>query len=93
VGLIFVIGLFPSVFLSRTEDAVRLAHNQFKAVSDQQTIRFGDENAPKLLTAEDFNPAFLRGSPEVKLKADGPSAASDAPRPGTTLALNQGTGR
>jgi NADH-quinone oxidoreductase subunit M len=93
VGMIFVIGLFPNVFLSRTEDAVRLAYNQFKAVSDQQTIRFGDENAPKLLTAEDFNPVFLRGSPEVKLKEDGPSAANDAPGAGGVVAMNQGASR
>jgi NADH-quinone oxidoreductase subunit M len=92
VGMIFVIGLFPNVFLDRTQDAVRLAYNQFKAVSDQQVAKFGDENAAKLLTAEDFNPAFLKGSPEVKLKEGGPSAAND--RPGNSaVALNQGAAR
>ena len=50
-----------------------------------------DENAAKLLTAEDFNPAFLKGSPQVKLKDDGSSAANPAP-PNGAVAVNHDGG-
>jgi NADH-quinone oxidoreductase subunit M len=95
VGMIFVIGLFPNVFLDRTADAVRLTYNQFKAVSDQQAIRFGDENAAKLLTTEDFNPAFLKGSPDVTLKEaslDGEPGRGSANPSALALAGGNGNG-
>jgi NADH-quinone oxidoreductase subunit M len=76
VALIFVIGLFPSVFIDRMKDSVQLAHDQFRTVSGQARA-FGDERGAKLLGAEVFNPAFLKGATPLKpdAKADGKQAA------------------
>jgi len=63
--MIFVIGFFPSIFLDRMHDAVKLEYNQFKTVSDQ-AIRFSDENNAQMLPADDFAPEFLRGAPGIK---------------------------
>ena len=65
VAMVFVIGLFPSIFLDRTKDSVELAYNQFKAVSGQART-FGDERAAKLLEPSVFSPAFLKGAPALK---------------------------
>jgi NADH-quinone oxidoreductase subunit M len=78
IGMIFVIGLFPSVFLDRMKDAVDLTARQFRETSDQAT-RFGDEHAAKLLEADVFNPAFLKGAPEMKPKE--PVAMGGTPAP------------
>jgi NADH-quinone oxidoreductase subunit M len=83
VAMIFVIGLFPSIFLDRMKDSVQLAHNQFKAVSDQ-AIRYGDERGAQLLGTEDFNPAFLKGAPQVKPKEEAKHAEQ---------AMNEGAAR
>jgi NADH-quinone oxidoreductase subunit M len=86
VAMIFVIGLFPSVFLDRMKDSVSLAYNQFKSVSDQ-AILFSDERSAKILAADVFNPAFLKGAPEPEKKDDGkPDGA--APQ-----AMNEGAAR
>jgi NADH-quinone oxidoreductase subunit M len=63
VAMVFVIGLFPSIFLDRMKDSVQLSYEQFKAVSGQARA-FGDDRGAKLLGAEVFNPAFLKGAPE-----------------------------
>ena len=60
--MIFVIGLFPSIFLDRMKDSVQLAYDQFKAVSGQSRA-FGDDRGAKMLGAEVFNPKFLEGAP------------------------------
>jgi NADH-quinone oxidoreductase subunit M len=65
VALIFVIGLFPSIFLDRMKDSVQLTYEQFKAVSGQART-FGDDRGAKLLEPSVFNPAFLKGAPEAK---------------------------
>jgi NADH-quinone oxidoreductase subunit M len=65
VAMVFVIGLFPSIFLDRMKDALALVHNQFKTVSGQ-AILFADERNAKLLPADTFSPAFLQGAPVLK---------------------------
>lgn len=65
VAMIFVIGLFPSIFLDRMKDSVQVTYDQFKAVSGQART-FGDERGAKLLEPSVFNPAFLKGAPEPK---------------------------
>ena len=65
VAMIFVIGLFPSVFLDRMKDSIQLSYDQFKTVSGQ-SILFSDDRDAKLLPADSFAPAFLKGAPEVK---------------------------
>jgi NADH-quinone oxidoreductase subunit M len=77
VAMIFVIGLFPAIFLDRMKDSVQLAYDQFKAVSDQAQ-NFGGEGAG-ILSPDVFSPAFLKGAPEVKPK--------EAPKPEATLNL------
>jgi NADH-quinone oxidoreductase subunit M len=62
VAMIFVIGLFPSLFLDRMKDSVSLAYEQFKTVSGQAVL-FSDERDAKILPADVFSPAFLKGSP------------------------------
>jgi NADH-quinone oxidoreductase subunit M len=81
VLMIFVIGLFPSIFLDRMRDSVQLTYNQFKTVSGQ-AILFADERDAKLLPADTFAPAFLQGAP--KPPADEPPAdGSQAQNEGT----------
>ena len=74
VIMIFVIGLFPSILLDRMKDSVNLAYNQFKTVSGQAVL-YSDDKDAKILPADVFNPAFLKGAPknpkdEEKQKAE-----------------------
>jgi NADH-quinone oxidoreductase subunit M len=62
VLMIFVIGLFPSIFLDRMKDSILLHYNQFKTVSGQAVL-FSDEKDAKLLPEDTFSPAFLKGAP------------------------------
>ena len=78
VAMIFVIGLFPSVFLDRTKDSVQLTYEQFKAVSSR---KFGDDRVPQLVDLEVFSPAFLKGAPVVK----GEEKPADPPQPQAAL--------
>jgi NADH-quinone oxidoreductase subunit M len=79
VGLIFVIGLFPGIFLDRMKDAVDLTHRQFKDISDT-AVAEGNTHAALLLPAERFNAAFLKGAPPIKPKEQ-PVAAAAQPTP------------
>jgi len=63
VLMIFVIGLFPAIFLDRMKESVLLHHNQYKVVSGQ-AILFADERDAKLLPEDTFSPAFLKGMPK-----------------------------
>ena len=83
VAMIFVIGLFPSIFLDRTRDSVQLVYDQFKAVSGQART-FGDDRGAKLLGAEVFSPAFLKGAPEPP---KGDEKPGDTPPPQPQAAL------
>ncbi len=74
VAMIFVIGLFPGIFLDRMKDTVQLTYRQFKDASDQ-AIRFGDEHAAKRLDNDLFSPAFLKGAPDQKPAESPPVAA------------------
>ncbi|HEX7600769.1 MAG TPA: NADH-quinone oxidoreductase subunit M, partial [Polyangiaceae bacterium] len=89
VLMIFVIGLFPSIFLDRMKPTIDLAYNQFKFVSGQ-AIQFSDDNDAQILPAEAFDPAFMKGAPEkAKDKDDKPTAAQaalDAPPPAPGVA-------
>jgi NADH-quinone oxidoreductase subunit M len=76
VALIFVIGLFPGIFLDRMKDSVDLAYRQFKEVAEQ-AITFGDERGARIIPADVFSPAFLRGAPPLRPGGE-PSAANDA---------------
>jgi NADH-quinone oxidoreductase subunit M len=66
VAMIFVIGLFPSLFLDRMKESVALAHDQFKAVSGQAVL-FSDDRGAKLLPIDResgvFAAAFMKGAP------------------------------
>src|SRR6185436_15335595 len=64
VVMIFVIGLFPSIFLDRMKDSVQLAYSQFKTVSGQ-TVLYSDEKDAKILPPDVFSPAFLQGAPKT----------------------------
>jgi NADH-quinone oxidoreductase subunit M len=89
VAMIFVIGLFPSIFLDRMKDSVLLSYKQFKDVSGQAVL-FSDEKDAKLLPEDVFSPAFLHGAPGPK-KTEAPGEAggeakADTGRPSTVLA-------
>ena len=76
--MIFVIGLFPSVFLDRMKPSIDLAYNQFKLVSGQ-AVQFADDKAAQLLPLSDFDPAFMKGAPEAPAKqGDAPQAVLGA---------------
>lgn len=77
IVMIFVIGLFPNVFLDRMKDSVALAQAQFKFASGQAVL-FSDEHAAKLLPAEDFHPAFMKGAPGSTSKTDAPDGEGSA---------------
>ncbi len=83
VAMIFVIGLFPSIFLDRSRDSVQLAYDQFKAVTSRQY-----PNGVQLIDAEVFSPAFLKGAPTVKGEEK-----PDKPEPQAALALPPGGAR
>ncbi|EYF02792.1 complex I subunit 4 family protein [Chondromyces apiculatus] len=76
VLMIFVLGMFPSIFLDRMKDSVAMAYDQFKTVSGQ-AILFADEQQAKLLPADTFSPAFLKGAPGVKEEGE-PEAPPEA---------------
>lgn len=80
VLMIFVIGLFPSIFLDRMKDSILLHYNQFKTVSGQAVL-FSDEKDAKLLPEDTFSPAFLKGAPTKEAKKaedpDGEDRAGD----------------
>jgi NADH-quinone oxidoreductase subunit M len=65
VLMIFVIGLFPSIFLDRMKESVLLSYNQFKVVSGQ-AILFADDKDAKMLPADTFSPVFMKGAPQKK---------------------------
>src|SRR5262249_27745398 len=69
VVMIFVIGLFPAIFLDRMKDSVNLAYEQFKTVSGQ-AILYSDERDAKILPEDVFSSAFLKGAPGEKPKPD-----------------------
>jgi NADH-quinone oxidoreductase subunit M len=72
VAMIFVIGLFPSVFLDRMKDSVTLSYNQFRNVAL-------DDHPAGILPSALFNPAFLKGAPEPEQK-EGDKAEGAAPQ-------------
>jgi NADH-quinone oxidoreductase subunit M len=75
VIMVFVIGLFPSIFLDRMKASVQLTYAQFRDVSEY-TIQHSDEHGARLLPADIFSPAFLKGAPASKEeKKPEPSAA------------------
>ncbi|AKT39901.1 complex I subunit 4 family protein [Chondromyces crocatus] len=61
VLMIFVIGLFPSIFLDRMKDSVAMASTQFKELSEQSIVYARD--TAQLHPVEAFPPAFLKGAP------------------------------
>lgn len=65
VLMIFVIGLFPSIFTDRMKESILLHYNQFKTVSGQ-AILFADEKNAQILPEDTFSPAFLKGAPQKK---------------------------
>jgi NADH-quinone oxidoreductase subunit M len=71
VLFIFVIGLFPSIFLDRMKESILLQYEQFKVVSGQ-AILFSDDRDAKLLPADTFAPVFLKGAPKLPADADNP---------------------
>jgi NADH-quinone oxidoreductase subunit M len=84
VLMIFVIGLFPSVFLDRMKDSIDLTYSQFKFVSGQ-AIQFSDEHDAQILPADNFNPGFMRGAPKKPKDKD-----SDAAKPAEQAQLEGG---
>jgi NADH-quinone oxidoreductase subunit M len=99
VLMIFVIGLFPSIFLDRMKESVLLSYNQFKVVSGQSVL-FSDDREAKLLPEDTFSPAFLKGAPgqqpkqEAPKGGDGEEAARLAPgSSGALAARGHGAGR
>jgi NADH-quinone oxidoreductase subunit M len=75
VLLIFVIGIFPAVFLDRIKDSVQLSYEQFKTVSGQ-TVLFSDERDAKLLPPGTFSRPFLKGAPGTSPPSDDPGAGA-----------------
>jgi NADH-quinone oxidoreductase subunit M len=67
VGMIFVIGLFPGIFLDRMKESVELTNRQFRDISDV-VMGEGNTHSALLLPASRFSPAFLKGAPVVKPK-------------------------
>jgi NADH-quinone oxidoreductase subunit M len=84
VVLVFVIGFFPSLFLDRMKDSVSLLSNHLRDVSGQ-LVSYTDDHEPKLLPADSFSPAMLKGAPSFdKPQAEGASARLEpAPVGGT----------
>jgi NADH-quinone oxidoreductase subunit M len=87
--MIFVIGLFPSIFLDRMKDGVSLAYEQFKFVSGQALL-FSDDHDAKILPVDSFAPAFLKGAPALGGADEGEGeAAVEKPASGAELAATR----
>jgi NADH-quinone oxidoreductase subunit M len=76
VALIFVIGLFPGIFLDRMKDSVQLTYRQFKDVSDT-AVAEGNTHTHLLLPASKFDPVFLKGAPEPPKEPKEPTAQAE----------------
>src|SRR5262249_18818118 len=77
VLLVFLIGFFPNVLLDRIKDSVGAHLAQFNRVGALPLE--ADGWGVRLLPAEVFSPAFLKGAPEIGPKPSPP--AGDAPAP------------
>jgi NADH-quinone oxidoreductase subunit M len=87
VAMIFVIGLFPSIFLDRMKDSVSLAYSQFKAISEQE-VAYGNGREARIVPLDAFpNQAFFKGAPEPDKKDD------DKPKEAAPQAMNEGAAR
>jgi NADH-quinone oxidoreductase subunit M len=73
--MIFVIGLFPGIFLDRMKESVLSTYNQFKVVSGQ-AILFADDRDAKLLPEDTFSPAFLKGAPALRPSGGAPEGGA-----------------
>jgi NADH-quinone oxidoreductase subunit M len=84
VAMIFVIGLFPNVFLDRMKDTIASTQQQFERIA-----RIGEsvgEGPARLLPADAFSAAFMKGAPAppegeakpAEARADAPAGAEAA---------------
>jgi NADH-quinone oxidoreductase subunit M len=64
VSMIFVIGFFPNMFLSRMKDQVDAFAGQYLKLSQLQ-VEQADERGARLLGREWFSAAFMEGAPEL----------------------------
>ncbi|MBI4951587.1 MAG: NADH-quinone oxidoreductase subunit M [Myxococcales bacterium] len=84
IVMIFVIGLFPSLFLDRMKPAVDMHRELFKE-SGGQALRFAKRADGSLLDESHFPPAFLAGSLvkdlAARAAADKAQAVDTAPAP------------
>ncbi len=84
VVMIFVIGFFPSIFLSRMEPSVRLLQSQYRVVAESQKNRDASPSTPPvteamLLPERFFSPAFFAGAPTwPEPEPEAPAAAATA---------------
>jgi NADH-quinone oxidoreductase subunit M len=67
------------------KDAISLHYEQFKTVSGQ-AILYADEHGARLLPADTFSPAFMKGAPVTKKdQEDNAAQAPPAPAPEARL--------
>jgi NADH-quinone oxidoreductase subunit M len=78
VAMIFVIGFFPSIFLDRMRDGVKVAYDNFKEVS-QQAVTFAHPRDAQILPASVFQKGFLDGAPVIEAAAASPGPGGAAP--------------
>jgi NADH-quinone oxidoreductase subunit M len=78
IALIFVIGLFPGIFLDRMKDSVQLTLRQFKELSDV-AVSEGNTHTSLVLPAGKFDPAFLKGAPVTMGEPPKPPEAPKEP--------------
>lgn len=74
VAMIFAIGLFPKVFLDRMEPAVVDTMTRFRTMAAKEA-----PDAPTLLDATEFTPAYLQGAPGQAGSQGAVDAAAQAP--------------
>ena len=79
VVMIFVIGFFPNLFLSRSERSVDQLGNHVRVVSGA-LVRYADDNLAKMLPDGVIPSPFMQGAPEFEAKEDPNVVAAAEPR-------------
>jgi NADH-quinone oxidoreductase subunit M len=77
--MIFVIGFFPNLFLSRSERSVDQLGNHVRVVSGA-LVRYADDNLAKMLPDGVIPSPFMQGAPEFEAKEDPNVVAAAEPR-------------
>jgi NADH-quinone oxidoreductase subunit M len=85
VILVFVIGLFPNLFLDRMKASINMANQHYRDVSGA-LVQYTDEKDAKLVPRDVFMSSFFEGAPETQADRDAKALLAAAPAAAPTAA-------